>query len=779
MNRLVLVKLICLFLLISMSKVSAQKSVKITIIHDGDQATNGFLDLVEEEINALLAQQYEIKYKEVSLRDVSQGPLELARESEADDSDILISLGIETSGALQALGNYSKPCIAGISLPRTEQTSTGIDNFTLIQSPFSVDRDFELFQAIYPFTKLAVFIQPNLMGMVKPYVSSFADGFDIQFISISEDPAADLELLDSDVDAIYFLPALYRTQEQDQTLIDGINSRKLPSFSLMGRVDVENGILASLSASNYIGIYARRIGLNVMKILEGENPKDLPIHIDGVEDDFVINVATMKQLEVYPPFDVLSQASLIKLESRIGKAYTLESAVAEALNNNLTFRAAQRDVFAQQTEIGIAKSNLLPGLDANSTLVTLDGNSAEQLKLANQLTPQTAWSGNLALSQLIYSQPAWANVAIQEALLESEKASLMSQQLDLVLDVCTAYLRFLQAQANQNIQNTNVQTTLSNLNIAKTKAKIGAVSNADVYGFESQLALNKTSLNDAQTSVEQARISFNQLLNRPLDESFVLDDLRLDSEVFFLQDERMSEKIQNNYDFRKFAEFLIETAMKNSPEIEQLQWLIEAQESSLAMNKKSRYLPQVGLQGNLDQTFGRYGTRVDDQTFEAIGIDPYQPTWNIGLSASLPLFQGNLRNKKIEKDQILLEQLGVNQEALQQQFATNIHLSLENLGNSYNDIQFTRQAQQSSLQYLKIVQDLYREGVTNIVTLLDAQNNALSAQLGAVSSLYQFIIDAITIERLFNQVYLLSSDQERESFIKEYLAFITKKDENE
>ena len=185
------------------------------------------------------------------------------------------------------------------------------------------------------------------------------------------------------------------------------------------------------------------------------------------------------------------------------------------------------------------------------------------------------------------------------------------------------------------------------------------------------------------------------------------------------------------------------------------------------------------MQGSWDKSLGRYGIRTSDETFQALGVDPKQATWNVGVNASLPIFQGFLRNKRIQKDKISLEQLRINKDLLKQSFATNIRISLENLGNSYNDIQFTQQADEASGKYLKMVQDLYREGAINIVTLLDAQNNALRAQLGAISSRYQFINDAIIIERLFNNIYILKNQDERESFINEYLTYLIKKDNNE
>ena len=766
------------------SSLNAQTSTSVQLLLDEGQAFDEFSQLLEKEIETLVGQKQAITFERKILgKDIqvgSQTPLAgLTKES-----DMLISLGPISSQLLSNLDSYSIPCIAGVSLENSNQATSGINNYNFIQSPFAIERDIKALYNLYPFKKLGVFVNPSLEAVIVPYFESVKSNLDIDiaidFISTSAIPTNDLQNITDDIDAVYFLPDLYASSEKEQELIDGINLKKLPSFSMMGRVDVERGILASITPSEFLGTYARRIALNVMKILEGQNAKDQATKVSGIEDDFVINVATMEQLGIFPPFEVLSQASLVNINPQEGIEYTLASAIATALNGNISFQAASKNVAIQQTEIDIAKSNLLPSLTANLSVQTVDNNTATVFKTVGFTNPRTALAGNIELSQLIYSQAAWANVSIQKALLQAEEAGLLKEKLDLVLDISTAYLRCLQAQANLEVQNNNVQSILYNLNIAKTKANVGTVSNADVYGFESQLALNKIGLNDAQTGLEQAQIAFNQLLNRPLDESFILEDIRDIEDLSFLNDKRIKEQLNSQYDFRKLANFLIDYVSKNAPELDQLEWGIKARQHSLDANKKSRWQPQVALQGNLDQTLGRYGTRAPDEVIEMnFGIDPYAPTWNIGVNASLPIFQGNLRKNRIQQDKIALDQLALNQDLLEQGLATNIRISLENLGNSFNDVKYTQQAEKSSDEYLKLVQNLYREGAVTIVTLIDAQNNALSAKLGAVSSQYQYLIDAIIIERFLNNSYLLSSDEDKEKFINDYFNFIIKKENND
>ncbi len=766
MNRLVF---LCCFLL--HFSLFSQTPAKVTVILDDNRGSKDFFENVKSEIDVLLGNRYQISFdKKVLGKDLSPTPS--AINQAMAESDVFITLGFISSNLLSNLNQYPVPSIAGFSLERTQNESTNINNYNYIQSPFSIEKDFEIFQSIYPFKNLGVFVEPQLLDGLAPYLNKYKSDFEVEFIPISQSPSQDIEKLSSKVDAVYFLPNLYESPQKEQELIDAISDKGLPSFSLIGRRDVKKGIMASNSPSNYINIYGRRIALSVMKILEGQNAKDLPIQIGGIEEDFVINTSTMKKIKIYPPLEVLSKASFVGLEDSSGKNYTLSNAIAEALDNNLSFQAEKKNIDLQRKEVGIAKSNIFPDISANSNLTYLDNESAERLTSANQLTPQTQWSGNLALSQLIYSEPALANISIQKSLLKAQKYGVLSNQLDLVLDVCTAYIRLLQAQANLNIQNNNVQTTLVNLNIAKTKANIGTISLADVHGFESQLALNKSALNDAQTTVEQAKISFNQLLNRPLDSNISLEDVQISDKLVFIADPRIQTTINNRYDITRFSQFLIDYALRHSPSINQIKYSIKAQERSLKSNKRSLYHPQLAVQGNLDKTFGRYGTRITDETLETIGIDPYHPTGNVTLRASLPLFQGNLRNLKIQKDKIAVDQLSTNRELLEQTFSANIRYSLENLGNAYNDILFTQQAETSSEKFLQIIQDLYKEGATNIVTLLDAQNNALSTKLNTIYTRYQFLIDALTIERLVNKFYLLSTQKEKDDFINEYFNYI-------
>jgi outer membrane protein len=53
----------------------------------------------------------------------------------------------------------------------------------------------------------------------------------------------------------------------------------------------------------------------------------------------------------------------------------------------------------------------------------------------------------------------------------------------------------------------------------------------------------------------------------------------------------------------------------------------------------------------------------------------------------------------------------------------------------------------SAKENLSLVTETYSQGTISIAELIDAQNNALQAQLNAVNSQYRFMLDWIEIQR--------------------------------
>ena len=97
--------------------------------------------------------------------------------------------------------------------------------------------------------------------------------------------------------------------------------------------------------------------------------------------------------------------------------------------------------------------------------------------------------------------------------------------------------------------------------------------------------------------------------------------------------------------------------------------------------------------------------------------------------------------------------------------------ALHQAGFSYANINLTRDAAEASARNLELVTDLYQRGAADIIQLVDAQNQALGAALAAANALYDFLIDALRVQRAAGSFSLEGYQEERDDFVQRLDAF--------
>ena len=85
---------------------------------------------------------------------------------------------------------------------------------------------------------------------------------------------------------------------------------------------------------------------------------------------------------------------------------------------------------------------------------------------------------------------------------------------------------------------------------------------------------------------------------------------------------------------------------------------------------------------------------------------------------------------------------------------------------SFAALELTQQAALAAGRNFDLVQDGYSQGVADIIDLLDAQNAALVADLGAATAVYDYLIDLVSVERAVAKFNLFSSHQEARDFLR-------------
>ena len=240
---------------------------------------------------------------------------------------------------------------------------------------------------------------------------------------------------------------------------------------MFGNTWVEDGAMASRAPEQSRLVLARRIALNVLGILEGKQAADLPTKIAAPGEDFVINLKAVELSNVYPSWQAMGRARLINVaENSEEDGVGLRAIISEALEQNLSYKISQLEATAGEQEVKLALSELLPSLDISSNFIVIDQARSAASFGSNQ--PYT-WSAAAELNQIVFAEPVYANLRIQELIQASRLAQQDQSELDAILESSEAYFNVLLARSVVILQNKNVDNSRINLNLAKNKEIVG------------------------------------------------------------------------------------------------------------------------------------------------------------------------------------------------------------------------------------------------------------------------------------------------------------------
>lgn len=763
---------------------AGKPTYKIALLTSPSNDT-AYYQTVVNEINILLGSRYEVVYlsREMDSREIT-GAASVLSGFMADTSvDCVIGLGMDASQALVQYGDYPKPVIAGTildrslqGLPITSDGGSGIRNFNYIQSPFDIKKDLATFKALCNYSHLGIMISTEEVHMFHILYSYFAKAVEqvapasaFSMVEIASDTLEqDIAAMSDNIDAVYVLPLFMgKRKGKQQAMIQAINRRKLPSFALLGEPHVRMGAMASIAPGRNFNAMARRVAINVLEIATGRDAGTLPVNVSTYNSNFVVNVGTFREIDYYPSWAALNDARLLNLEgSEQGRKLDLRGVIQEALERNLAFLMEKIDTGVQRQEVDAARAARLPRIDLATTMSVLDENRADGEAGA---PARASWSVSGSLAQTVFSDDVLANHAIAHLLLESQKFQERAMLLDTVVAAAEAYIDYLFARSNQTIQNNNLDVTLKNLDIARSKEGVGSVDASEVYRWESEWANNQISLNDAYRDLQLARMSLNRILDRPIEQRVIVEDVEPDTAIeLLITDPGVYRYLGNFKKLSRFSDFLIVEADRNLPELKQIKETLRSRERDLLNRKRAFYLPDVQLQANMDKIIGEYD--IAEKTSSTL-----DHPWTLSATAGWPLFTGGSRRTALAKSHLQLQQTRMAEKELKNGLHFQVRAALETAAISAREIELSIQGLAAARKNFNIIQAGYAEGRNTIADLIDAQKAKLNSERGAAVARYQFVLDFLILERGIGRFHFLDAPGEKLLFLarlKEYMEMV-------
>lgn len=733
---------------------------------------------LQDQIKAVVGEDAHIVFPEEDIL-TSDYSIEKARQNYAalvDRSDIILSFGLTNSLVVSNQETYPKPTILFGQvntdlqhLDLTKETS-GIPNLTYQIRSQSFYDDLKTFKELTEFEKVGVAIENEFVDLLpieeilREQLDSLGADFKVIPFRTVNDITSNLE----GIDAIYLSGGFYLSDEDVKQLATAFIDKKLPSFTVNAVRDVEHGIMATNQSESNLDQFMRRTALNILRYVDGMPMKDIPVYIE-FNRALTVNYNTAEAVGMPIKYSLINEANFVGELMNINakRTYDLYSLMEEVTGRNLALQASRQNIALSEQNVKSAKANYLPLVTAGANVTYTDPRLAE-ISLGN--TPEIQSAGSVTIQQTIFNAQATANKDIQTSLLKAQEQSYSAEELNTILNVSSAYFNTLILKTNAIIQLQNINLTKKNLEIAEQKFQAGQSSKTDVLRFRSQLAQNTQSMVQAVNQVEQSFISLNQLMNNPIDMEIDVQDATLDDKLFRDYNyDNFFELLDDPRTREPFINFLVEEAKINSPELKSLDYNLEATERNIALSKNGRFLPTVALQGQYNQVFNRSGKGSTPPEGFGGQIDN---NYNVALNLSMPIFNQNLNNINEQTARIQKEQLELNRANSQLNIAANVRSSILNVVNQISNIELSKVSENAAKESLELTQEMYRQGAVNFVQLIDIQNNYLSAQLARANAVYNFLMNAVQMERNVGKYFMLQSEAESEAFRQRFRAYL-------
>lgn len=756
-------------------------AARVGIVLDGPLSRPVFSrEQLRAEVEALLEGEWRLELGEETTR---RGDWTLAGAREAlaaqladERIDIVITLGVLASQAAAETPALPKPVIAAVvadpelqGFPLADGAS-GKANFTYLTDFRSIEQQLRSFHRAVGFDDLAILVDAHFLAAMprlrREKEQEIEDEFGVRVevvpVGSSLDP---VHARLAEADAVYVTPLLRFGADDIRALADRLAGRNLPSFSMLGGDELDYGLLMNLGGGEQADIAAaRRIALNVQRILLGDEPAQIPVALNHVQR-LTINMSVAERIGYEPDFSVLADARLLNPRpGQWGEPLSFTEALAVAVRNNRRLQAAAYGPALAATELDSARSQLLPRLGLEASRSQIDADRA-------LLRPERSTDLEVTARQIIYSDDAVADWRAAGRRVDASILDYRARELDVMQSAGEAYLQVLRARAIYEVRRANLDITRENLQLAQVRESIGYSGRADVLRWESRLASDRVDLIDAERSLEQAGVRLGQILGSSQKTPPQPAEGSVDGTLGYFRSEQFGRLIDSQGAWDRFRAFLVREALDRSPELAGLDERIAAGERQRLAARRKFYVPELALQAGAGERIQASGAGSGSSLFQGL-IQRDDRSWNVALTASWPIFTGGALRARLSAAELELARLRAERLAAEEDIEARMRLALHATGASFLSIGLTEEAARAARENLDIVSDAYGRGAASITDLLEAQDALLNAELGTENARFRYLIDLMGVLRAAADFRLVLEPAYRDEFLRRATTFV-------
>ncbi|MCD8739538.1 TolC family protein [Mucilaginibacter roseus] len=410
---------------------------------------------------------------------------------------------------------------------------------------------------------------------------------------------------------------------------------------------------------------------------------------------------------------------------------SLQQCINYALRNQPLARQAVLDEDINERDIRIGLAGWLPQATGTGQLQHYyeggpNANSANVpgSVLQNQNISNLSILG-VQVSQVLYNNDVFLASRAARYSRQYYKQNTESTRINLISDVSKAYYDVLLSQRQLKITNEDILRLQRSLKDARSRYEAGVSDKIDYK--QATIALNNSTSTRKQLSesIKSREAYLKQLMgvntNTPL--SLQFDSTRFEAEAAI--DTNQTLDVTKRVEYR----------------------MLQSQKTLQNLNVsyyKWGFLPSLSAIGTYNLIYASSSiSKLYNNSF---------PNGYVGLSLSVPLFQGTRRLQNLRKARLQEERVDLDLINTQNSINTEYVQALANYKSNYTAWQLVKENVDLARDVYNVVSLQYREGIKTYLDVIVSQTDLRTAQLNYYNALFQVLSSKIELERSLGKI---------------------------
>lgn len=694
-----------------------------------------------------------------------QGAINASNKALASKALMVISLGYMSSEYFAGKKNKNKYVV---TIDQYGLRDFGDKFFNPVQQSVN---DFVTFQRLVPdMKKVAILLNENFYktqsdwnGIIAKKLKERNCDLGFVVVPVNSNLKASLSKIPSNVDGVYVTPLFNLSAAQRQELYDYINSKKWPTFSAVGKEDVDLGAMLGASAFDVDRKLAEATSFNIHGVLHGNVVKNekIPFYDDKV---IFFNSDTAELVGYVPPLRLLNNSTVISHKQL--PVYTLDMLLTALDESNLDIARKRYLISAARRSVASSYLRYLPTLRLDLGYQTFNSDYATSYSDV----PTRAGAFTVGMDQVLYSPDLVTNIIVKHKKLKFDKAEAALTKANTEYQTANLYIETLMLENMIKVQEEYVREVRENLAIARVREKTGKCGKEETLRWAGEVSEAEKKLLTMRAEYKNIKIHINKLLHKDQKTEFNFAPLTASDPAFFSSDVHIIDHVRNPQKLEKFTEMLIDEVIYLSPETTKLKAAIAMKKAEMSNYAQKFIMPNAKMSLEYQTQFDRnipyedaghnqikavqagvMGGIVSPMGRAAWANSPYlgldKNSFRFFIGAQWKPIEGGHKIAEIARCKSELNELN----AYLEQVDTEIEMKVRSVVNraiaKYFIIEKSYKAMFAEGENYQMVKNRYLLGKAPIEQVTDAQHLYFQAKIDALNSQYEFFKELIWVQR--------------------------------